>query len=242
MPDARAPDLTGLPEAYHAWRTSELGQLTDRLEEELIAKLIGPLQGKRILDVGCGDGVLAVRLAEAGAFATGLDADPRMLTAARKRAEATGTAITFVDGDIHSLPFADGSFDTVMAITVLCFVRDAERAVQEMARVLRPGGRLVLGELGRYSLWAVKRRVAGWLGSKTSRHAMFRSASELRQLAKLAHLEVGQVRGAIYYPPCTLCPQWLAPHDQRLSTLTTFGAAFIALAADKPDRILQRKP
>lgn len=242
MPDARAPDLAELSEAYHAWRTSELGQITDRIEAELIATLIGPLRGKRVLDVGCGDGVLAVRLAEAGAAATGLDADPRMLAAARERASAAGTATTFVDGDIRTLPFADGSFDTVMAITVLCFLRDAEHAVQEMARVLRPGGRLVLGELGRYSLWAVKRRVAGWLGSKTWRHAMFRSASELRQLARLSHLEVGQVRGAIYYPPCTLCARWLAPHDHRLSTLTTTGAAFIALAADKPDRILQRKP
>lgn len=238
MPDACAPDLAELPEAYQAWRTSELGQITDRLEAELIATLIEPLGGKRILDVGCGDGALTVRLAAEGADVTGLDADPCMLAAARARAKTSGTATTFVDGDIRSLPFADGSFDTVMAITVLCFVGDAERVVQEMARVLRPGGRLVLGELGRYSLWAAKRRVAGWLGSKTWRNAMFRSANQLRQLAMAVHLEVEPVRGAIYYPPCTLCARWLAPHDHRIAVITTIGGAFIALAADKPDENL----
>lgn len=242
MPDASLVDRAALPEAYHAWRTSELGQITDQVEKHLLDDLIGPVRGKRIIDVGCGDGVLAVRLALAGADVTGLDADPRMLSAARARARIAGTATTFIEGDIRLLPFADGSFDTAVAISVLCLVRDAEHAVQEMARVLRPGGRLVLAELGRHSLWAAKRRVAGWLGSKIWRNAMFRSANELRQLAKLAHLEVVQARGAIYYPPCTLCARWLAPHDPRLSSLTIFGAAFIALAADKPDEVLQKSP
>lgn len=56
-----------------------------------------------------------------------------------------------VGGDLNVLPFADLSFDLVTAITVLCFVPDARRAAAEMVRVLRPGGRLVLGELGWYS-------------------------------------------------------------------------------------------
>ncbi|MCB1519027.1 MAG: methyltransferase domain-containing protein [Hyphomicrobiaceae bacterium] len=242
MKEAFPSGFSELPEAYHAWRTSELGQITDRIEAELIATLIGPLAGTRILDVGCGDGEAAVQFARNGAEVIGLDADPRMLVAARERAKASETTITFVDGDICSLSFADGTFDAVIAMTVLCFVSDAERAVQEMARVLRPGGRLVLGELGRYSLWAAKRRVAGWLGSKAWRHAIFRSASELRQLAKVGRLEVKQIRGAIYYPPCTVCARWLAPHDHRIAAMTTIGAAFIALAADKPDEILQRSP
>ena len=127
-------------------------------------------------------------------------------------------------------------FDVVASITVLCFVPDATGAVREMARVLRPGGRLVLGELGRWSLWAAIRRIRGWLGSATWRAARFRTAAELRALAEQAGLSVTAIRGAVYYPPVGLLARTLAPIDSWLGRVTTFGAAFIALSAVSPDR------
>jgi len=151
------------PDAYRRWRASRLGRVTDRLEEALLLELIGSPAGLRILDAGCGDGVLATALAEHGADVTGIDADPRMLAAARARAETRILPIAFADGDIGALPFPDASFDVVVAVTVLCFVPDTQHAVREMTRVLRPGGRLVIGELGRWNLWAAKRRIKGWV-------------------------------------------------------------------------------
>jgi ubiquinone biosynthesis O-methyltransferase len=233
MADAPEADLASLPVAYRAWRASELGRITDQIEEALIIGLIGPIRSERVLDVGCGDGMLSVRLAREGADVTGLDSDPRMLAAARDRASRSRAVVAYVEGNATSLPFADDSFDVVVAVTVLCFVPDAGRALSEMARVLRPGGRLVIGELGRYSLWAVKRRLSGWLGSRTWRAAFFRSARELKRLATAARLDVAALRGAIYYPPCDLCARWLAPLDSLLAAVTTTGAAFIALAATK---------
>jgi 2-polyprenyl-3-methyl-5-hydroxy-6-metoxy-1,4-benzoquinol methylase len=70
-------DLEGLPAAYAAWRESVLGQITDALEERLLMDRIGPAGGLRILDVGCGDGLLATRLASEGAQVTGLDVSQR---------------------------------------------------------------------------------------------------------------------------------------------------------------------
>jgi len=227
-------DLSELPSAYRKWRMSELGRITDRIEEELILDVIGPVRGKRLLDVGCGDGVLSVRLAQAGANVTGIDSDPRMLATARRRAEEASIQIAFVDGDAQTLPFDDRYFDIVLSVTMLCFVSGPERTVRELARVLRPGGLLVIGELGRFSLWAARRRIAGWLGSKTWRAARFRTASELNNLVASAGLKVDPLRGAVYYPPSDLCARWLSSCDRPLSRLTTVGAAFIALTARKP--------
>jgi len=156
----------GMPDAYRRWRSSRLGQTTDALEERLIVELVGPPLDGRILDVGCGDAALAVALAKRGAIVTGVDSDPCMLAAGRARAEASGVAVELLQGDVRSLPFPDDSFDLVLAVTVLCFVDDAGRALSEMARVLSPGGQLLIGELGRWSLWATTRRVSGWLGSR----------------------------------------------------------------------------
>lgn len=225
------------PEPYASWRATSLGAVTEAIEQRLILDMIGEIRGARVLDAGCGDGALICALASRGAEATGVDPDPAMLAAARSRAAKEGVRIAFLDGRVERLPFPDASFDVVLAVTVLCFTPDAAGAVRELARVLRPGGRLALGELGRWSLWAALRRLRGWLGAKTWKAARFRTASELRALVELAGLSVKTVRGAIYYPPVSAFARTLAPIDSHLGRLTTFGAAFIALGAislDKP--------
>lgn len=137
------------PQIYAAWRATALGAVTEALEQRLIVELAGTLAGARVLDVGCGDGELACALAARGGDVIGLDPNPAMLAAARERAAAANVPAVFQAGRAEALPFADASFDIVSAVTVLCFVPDARKALREMARVLRPGGRLVMGELGR---------------------------------------------------------------------------------------------
>lgn len=157
------------PATYAAWRQTALGRITEALEHRLIVDFAADVAGARVLDAGCGDGLLACSLAERGAHSVGLDADRRMLVAAAARAGGRGVHATFVEGRVERVPFADDVFDVVVAVTVLCFVSDASVAVREIARVLRPGGRLVIGELGRWNTWAARRRVRGWLGSPCGR-------------------------------------------------------------------------
>ena len=227
------------PQAYAAWRATSLGAVTEALELQATLALICELRGARALDVGCGDGTLACAAARRGAEVTGVDPDPAMLAVARMRAKQVGVEATFVEGRIERLPFPGAAFDVVTAITVLCFVSDAAGAMREMARMLRPGGCLVIGELGRWNCWAGIRRLRGWLGSTTWKAARFRDAAELRALAEQAGLSVVATRGAIFYPPVGPFARLMAPLDPGLGRRTTFGAAFIALravAADDPER------
>lgn len=221
------------PDAYTKWRTSSLGAVTESLEQHLILDLMGPLNRTRVLDVGCGDGALVRAVASQGAVVTGLDPDPAMLQAARTQTVAASIEAAFVDGRAEQLPFPDASFDEVVTVTALCFIADTSLALREMVRVLRPGGRLVIGDLGRWSILAMDRRVRGWLGSKTWAAAKFRTASELRALTEQTGLRVVALRGAIFYPPIGFCARALSPIDPWLGRLTTFGAAFIALAAGR---------
>jgi 2-polyprenyl-3-methyl-5-hydroxy-6-metoxy-1,4-benzoquinol methylase len=226
--------VEGLIESYARWRSSRLGQITDTLERQLLFELVGPVVGKTLLDVGCGDGELALELARRGAIVTGLDAGPAMIAAAQRRIEIASIQVQLIEAQVERLPFDDEVFDRVVAVTVLCFIRDAARAIAEMARVLRPGGRLVIGELGYWSLWAAHRRVRGWLGNPTWRPARFCTAKELRDLMQAAGFREVEIRGAVHYPPCGVAARLLAPIDLWIGRHSTFGSAFLAVSAKRP--------
>jgi ubiquinone biosynthesis O-methyltransferase len=230
-PVCALPDLG--PEAYAGWRASDIGTVTERLERALVLELAGELSGRRALDIGCGDGALALDLAKRGAAVAGIDASAAMIEAAKARAQRQHADAAFQVARAENLPFPSAQFDLVTAITILCFVDDAGPVFQEIARVLRPGGRLVIGELGKWSAWAAARRMRAWLGSRLWRLGRFRTAGELRHLAEQAGLEVETVRGAIFYPRWSAAARFLSPYDAALGRITTVGAGFVAIAAVK---------
>src|ERR1035438_9374025 len=85
-----------------------------------VVEWLAPQAGERILDLGCGDGQLTERLAQSGAIVTGVDADPRMVEAAKLR------GIEAYMAKAESLPFADASFDAVFSNAALHWVRDQD--------------------------------------------------------------------------------------------------------------------
>lgn len=234
MTEGSPPSPTQIgPAAYDAWRRTPLGALTERLEHGLVFEAAGQLDGLRVLDVGVGDGAFAVEVARRGAAVTGVDPDPAMRAAAAARARAMGVELQLDDGRAERLPFADDAFDLVFTVTVLCFVADADAAIREMARVLRPGGRLVVGELNRWSSWAALRWAKGLAGSRTWRTAHFRTAAQLRGAIAAAGLSVVSVDGAVFYPQLATVARLMAPWDRWLGRRTTFGAAFVVVGALK---------
>jgi SAM-dependent methyltransferase len=222
------------PRVYARWRASRLGSVTEALEQTRIVDLMGPVEGRRILDLGCGEGRLTWTLADRAARAVGIDVDRAMLDVASVRSvRSQRHRPRFVEGRIEQLPFRDGSFDVVVMVTVLCLVADQTGAVREAARVLRPGGRLVIGDLGRWSAWAARRRVKAWVGSELWQSAHFSTARGLSHLVERSGLIVEDVRGSVYYPPIGVLAGPLARLDRWFGSITTVGAAFIALAARK---------
>ncbi|MBI4539595.1 MAG: class I SAM-dependent methyltransferase [Gemmatimonadetes bacterium] len=229
-----AVDIAFDPAAYGAWFDSPLGRRVWVDEERALFGVLQPKAGWHVLDAGCGDGRLLLSLARHGVRAVGVDASAAMLRAARDRACAAGLPVQLARADVRALPFADESFDAVAAVTVLCFVADSLAALREVARTVRRGGRVAIGELGRWSSWAARRRSQGRRHGGPWSVARFWSARGLRRLLRAAGLVSRRVRGAVFYPRSAAAARAFAPLDAGLGAITTVGAAFIALAADKP--------
>ena len=100
--------------------------------------------GEAVLDVGTGTGTAAALCTGAQRRVTGLDAAPGMLALARREHRQ----LDFVEGDLRSMPFPDGSFDVVVSVHALLFVEDRVAGLREMRRVTSPGGRLSLSVPG----------------------------------------------------------------------------------------------
>ncbi|MFE3459811.1 class I SAM-dependent methyltransferase [Nocardiopsis aegyptia] len=115
----------------------------------------------RTLEVAVGTG-RNLRFYPPGVELTGIDLSPEMLARAGRRAEELGRHVTLVEADARSLPFGDGSFDTVLCTLSMCAIPDQGRALAEMYRVLVPGGRLLMVDHIEYTRlplrWIERRR------------------------------------------------------------------------------------
>jgi ArsR family transcriptional regulator len=102
-----------------------------------------------VLDAGSGDGTMAFLLAPRSKSITCLDLSPKVLQAARRRLLGFGN-VNFAPGDVHALPFPDASFDHVLLLHVLTYATNPALAMREAARVLRPGGDLIVSTLAHH--------------------------------------------------------------------------------------------
>ncbi len=109
-----------------------------------LIRRVGVRPGEAVLDVACGTGNTAIPAAQAGGQVTGLDLTPELLDVARRRAAEAGAHVTWLEGDAEDLPFDEASFDVVLSTFGCMFAPRHEVVVDELARVLRPGGRIGL--------------------------------------------------------------------------------------------------
>jgi len=183
---------------YDAWFDTPVGGRADLLEWDLIRRLAKPRPGERALDVGCGTGQFSLRLAEMGLRVDALDASPDMLAVARAKSDA----VAWREGSAEALPYDDGAFDLVLSVTAIEFMADQDRALREMLRVVRPGGRLVIATLNADSAWGrFYRRPAEESDDDLFARARFFTAKTL--LRTLRGLTPGAVRSSssVFFDP-----------------------------------------
>ena len=135
------------------------------ITRERLREVLGPEPGERILELGVGTGYYSLDLAEwvgAGGTIELFDLQPEMLDHVMRRSAERGlTNLIPTEGDATALPYADDSIDAVVLITVLGEIPDRASAMAQIARVLKPGGRLVVGELFGDPHFTTPRQVAG---------------------------------------------------------------------------------
>jgi SAM-dependent methyltransferase len=105
-----------------------------------LVRFAGVAEGMKVLDAGCGTGVVAITAAGLGAQVKALDLTPQLLERARENAAIAEVEVEWREGDVEELPFADGEFDVVVSQFAHMFAPRPEVALREMLRVLRPGG------------------------------------------------------------------------------------------------------
>jgi len=161
---------------YDKWYQSPQNRFVADLEDQLLLRLLEPVRGERVLDIGCGTGRHLSMFLELGLDVTGLDASPHMLAIAR---EKLGHRAELYQGLAEDLPFEDNSFDIATLITTLEFVDDVQKALQEACRVANK--RIFLGALNRYAIKGIERRIKGIFSESTYNRARFFSVWELKR-------------------------------------------------------------
>ena len=223
--DRAATDEERSARDYDRWFDEPWGRYASSVETEAIHEAL-PLRCHRILDAGCGTGRFSAALSDAGRIVVGVDKDPGMLTIASTR--LLGGCVR---SRLEALPFADHSFDVTIAVTVLEFVSDPSAVIAELARVTRPGGRIIIGALNPRSPWGLanRRRLRSGIWCR----ARFLTRRELELLA--APHGRAAIRSHLYAPAGFPGLSRIGPLLETMGRLAPTWGAFTALAVDRSD-------
>jgi demethylmenaquinone methyltransferase/2-methoxy-6-polyprenyl-1,4-benzoquinol methylase len=217
--------FAGLPARYdRTGAVMSFGQ--DPRWRRALVQAVGPRPGERVLDVATGTGMVALALARRGCTVVGLDQSPQMLATARAKlldAPAFAAQVSFVQGEAERLPFAGGSFDALTFTYLLRYVDDPAATLAELARVVRPGGRIAMLEFG-----VPTSRPARWLWRAYTRVGL----PLIGRLVSPAWLEVGRFLGPnierFYADVPNLAALWRrAGMDQVRQRSMSFGAGLV---------------
>ena len=200
--DPRGPMAT-----LHKFNPVRLAYIRDQAAERFArdAKKLDCLAGLRMLDIGCGGGILSEPLARLGAQMVGADPSEENVAIASAHAEASGLAVDYRATTAEDLAAAAERFDVVLAMEVVEHVTDVEAFVETCASMVKPGGLMIAATLNRtlksFALAIVGAEyVLRWLPRGTHQWDKFVTPTELEAAFEGASLQVIGERGVIYNP------------------------------------------
>jgi ubiquinone/menaquinone biosynthesis C-methylase UbiE len=132
--------------SYDDQVTRDFAVYHERLLWPFLDRVADARPGGRVLDLGCGTGVVSLPLAKRGFDVVGIDHSPEMLELARQKLTAAGVEATFETGDVRALRFGDAEFDCVTIQGLLHHLEELDSCLAEMVRALRPGGFFYISE------------------------------------------------------------------------------------------------
>ena len=184
---------------------------------------LGCLAGLRILDIGCGGGILCEPLARLGAAMVGVDPAPANIAAARLHATESGLAINYLAATVEALADAAERFDLVLAMEVVEHVADVGLFVRRCAEMVKPGGLMIAATLNRtlksFALAIVGAEyVLRWLPRGTHRWDKFVTPNELEIALAQGGLRLCAETGVIYHP---LADRWQLSSDMDVNYMLT---------------------
>jgi 2-polyprenyl-6-hydroxyphenyl methylase/3-demethylubiquinone-9 3-methyltransferase len=201
----------------HRLNPTRLAYVRDRLigHFALDPRARRPFDGLRVLDVGCGGGLISEPVARLGAAVTGIDAADRNIAVAAAHARESGLSIDYRAATVEDLAKAGERFDAVLALEIIEHVADVELFLDACGTVLKPGGILVLSTLNRtpkaFALAIVGAEyVLRWLPRGTHDWRKFVRPSELAAGLRRAGLALGDLSGMAYNP---LNDKWTLGRD-----------------------------
>lgn len=202
---ARWWDAEGVFRPLHQLAPARLGFVRDVVTAALGLPGTGlkPLAGVRLIDIGCGGGLVAEPLARLGATVTGIDLAADSIAAARAHAADTGVAVDYRAVSVESVADAGERFDVALCLEVLEHVPDPGAFLANAARVLEPGGVLVastINRTGKARLLAIvaAEYVLGWLPRGTHQWDRFITPDELEAQMRAAGLTPDRREGIVY--------------------------------------------
>ena len=203
----------------HKINPIRIGWLIETLARRFRAQGPAPLEGRTILDVGCGAGLLSEPLSRLGAVVTGLDPAPSAIAAARAHAEATGAELTYRAGTVEDLAAEGAKFDAVLAMEVVEHVEDVAGFVATAASLVAPGGVLCLSTLNRtpksFALAIVGAEyLLRWLPKGTHHWEQFVTPLELTGALRRSGFVVTTRRGLVFDP---LRRDWRLSNDMSVN-------------------------
>jgi 2-polyprenyl-6-hydroxyphenyl methylase/3-demethylubiquinone-9 3-methyltransferase len=186
-------------------------------------KQVPCLSGLRVLDIGCGAGLLCEPLTRLGGALVGVDPSASNIAAGRLHAEDSGLAIDYRIGTAEALADAGERFDVVLAMEVVEHVADVDLFVRRCAEMVRPGGMMILATINR-TLKSFALAIVGaeyilrWLPRGTHQWDRFVTLNELEIAVELGGLRAIDTRGVIYNP---LTDSWQLGRDTDVNYMMT---------------------